>query len=462
MPAPLLEWNRYLALGDAKGRLSAELPVPPPEDVAFAGETLARDGASFVENALSTLARGATARPQAPRLALAWAACEGDDSARHAALDALPAACPRSEDLFAFVTYYHARRGWGRGLRRAVERWYQREADVAREVARCPGDGHWTHRDLLRLAHPTPQSPAQEALFRYITTGEVSGRLPLLEQLEDLRRADRAVTAATLIAQAAAPFDLVPSALRRAPEVLEAALEIADWTEVPALVRHLPPDGLDHPGLRRIAAERLAALPPAEWLAARPVAMTLDAFETAFPQGKRRPLGVRAMLACEVSEAMTAPFTKTSITGREVAAGVTLAWLASEPEVWPVALDGERVRELPLTSRMRLADAGHFLEEGTSGSEPVSVAQAIDYARRMRMEVDLFLVIVHAPPDLRGLGEALTDYRRERGIPARFAVWTLGGALPAEEPGAHGVFLAGYSPSARQAFERFAAWPVAE
>jgi 60 kDa SS-A/Ro ribonucleoprotein len=58
--------------------------------------------------------------------------------------------------------YVEQFRGWGRGLRRAVGAWYQREdvdALAYQAVKYRQRDG-WTHRDLLRLAHPSRPRPS--------------------------------------------------------------------------------------------------------------------------------------------------------------------------------------------------------------------------------------------------------------------------------------------------------------
>ena len=58
--------------------------------------------------------------------------------------------------LFIFARYVQQFRGWGRGLRRAVGDWYlAKEPDkLAYQVLKYRQREGWTHRDLLRLAHP--------------------------------------------------------------------------------------------------------------------------------------------------------------------------------------------------------------------------------------------------------------------------------------------------------------------
>jgi 60 kDa SS-A/Ro ribonucleoprotein len=67
----------------------------------------------------------------------------------------------------------NALRGWGRGLRNAVGRWYlDQEADkLAYQVVKYQQRDSWSHGDLLRLAHPKAPSAEHEAVFRWILSG---------------------------------------------------------------------------------------------------------------------------------------------------------------------------------------------------------------------------------------------------------------------------------------------------
>ena len=67
----------------------------------------------------------------------------------------------------------NALRGWGRGLRNAVGRWYvDQEADkLAYQVVKYQQRDGWSHGDLLRLAHPKAPSAEHEAVFRWMLSG---------------------------------------------------------------------------------------------------------------------------------------------------------------------------------------------------------------------------------------------------------------------------------------------------
>ena len=81
--------------------------------------------------------------------------------------------CRIGTHLFHFAEYVNALRGWGRGLRNAVGRWYlEQEADkLACQVVEYQQRDSWSHADLLRLAHPKAPSAEHEAVFRWILAG---------------------------------------------------------------------------------------------------------------------------------------------------------------------------------------------------------------------------------------------------------------------------------------------------
>jgi 60 kDa SS-A/Ro ribonucleoprotein len=105
--------------------------------------------------------------------ALALAFTHGDEATRAEAGNALPAVCRTGTHLFSFANYTSAMRGWGRGLRKAVARWYTSKDNkkLAYQLIKYQQRDGWSHADLLRLAHPKTQDTETSALFRYVLDG---------------------------------------------------------------------------------------------------------------------------------------------------------------------------------------------------------------------------------------------------------------------------------------------------
>ncbi|CAF5083786.1 unnamed protein product, partial [Rotaria sp. Silwood1] len=62
---------------------------------------------------------------------------------------------------------------WGRAQRRAVSQWYtkQNPSELAMAVTKYQNREGYTHRDVLRLSHPSTKDPLICFLFDYITHG---------------------------------------------------------------------------------------------------------------------------------------------------------------------------------------------------------------------------------------------------------------------------------------------------
>lgn len=171
---PWSQFARFLSVGTEGTLAYAGRTVFEPEDVTRTAAAIREDGLRAVEWIASAQHRAAR------NYALALAASLGDGTTRRAALDLLPRVAVSSMDLFAFCEGCRGLRGWGRGLRSAVAKWYlSRPIDLlAQELVNCPEALGWSHRDLLRLAHPVAEDAERDALFRWAVSGEGDPPVP--------------------------------------------------------------------------------------------------------------------------------------------------------------------------------------------------------------------------------------------------------------------------------------------
>lgn len=151
-------------------------------------------------------------------------------------------------ELFRMVVKEHQERGWGRGLRSAVAAWYANRpvAEVASDILKCPEHEGWTHRDLLRLAHPKPGTRAQNALYQWAANGHlghlatpdlVAGELRQVHAVERLRTTVDEYEARHLVEQYALTPGMVPAEWRKSAAVWEALLPGMSCADI---VEHLP------------------------------------------------------------------------------------------------------------------------------------------------------------------------------------------------------------------------------
>lgn len=237
--------------------------------------------------------------------------------------EALPKVARIGTHLFHFASYVNDLRGWGRGLQRAVEAWYNTKTpnQLADQLTKYQSRDGWSHRDVLRLAHPNPKAAGtpeshdhmyklavgsvekDEDVPAWVRQGRMHGLKPSSKKYGDgglypkqtaeeivqawqklgairSMRADMPVAAAvSLISNYKLPREVVPTELLTKPEVWEALLPHMGIT---ALIRNLA--NLTKHGI-------IAPLNPRAW----EIAARLTDVET-LKRGRVHPIQVIAAL----------------------------------------------------------------------------------------------------------------------------------------------------------------------
>jgi 60 kDa SS-A/Ro ribonucleoprotein len=141
-----------------------------------------------------------------------------------------------AEELFQMVDEERRVRGWGRALRSLVAHWYSERpaAEVAADILKCPRYKGYTHRDLLRLSHARPATPAHNALFQWASDGRlghlathevVSGELRQVYAVELLKNAVDEQEAIRLIEQYQLTHEMIPAEWRNSARIWESLIE---------------------------------------------------------------------------------------------------------------------------------------------------------------------------------------------------------------------------------------------
>lgn len=151
-----------------------------------------------------------------------------------------PRVCRTGTHLFQFATAVEAMRGWGRGLRRAVGAWYLARPleALAYQAVKYRARQGWSHRDLLRLAHPRTDEPARAALFDWICRGTLAEALPPLVHAFQAVQAEgvNGASAAAMVRSHDLPWEALPTELMTSRVVNDALIE---RMPLGALVRQL-------------------------------------------------------------------------------------------------------------------------------------------------------------------------------------------------------------------------------
>lgn len=418
--------RRFLTLGVDGGTYYASAPELVKDNAGVVARMAATDPETLVSTIVDVSTRGAAPRQNPALFALAYAAAIPESAP--AALAALPLVARTGTHLLLFAAYVEQFRGWGRGLRRAVANWYlDRDPDaVAYQAVKYRQRNGWSHRDLLRLAHPKPADAATRATFDWIARNSVTDQTPaLIHAFTEAQAATDRATWVRLIRDSDLSWEMLPDTALAAPEVWAALLD--SGLPQTALLRQLPrltrlgllpdtgghttevveqltdPDRLRHARVHPVnvlTAQRTYAAGKSwrgtsEWTPSRRV---VDALDAAFYQayGNITPAGRRTLLALDVSGSMAmGSIGGSPLTPREASAALALVQLATEPQATTVGFTAGHPRPPRMGLRRYKASAdgrlGGFINRnpyraGSSGEHltplDISPRQRLDDAIR--------------------------------------------------------------------------------
>jgi len=180
--SPLKSMERFLILGTEGGSYYVN-EQPLTKEMAEASiQAIKMEGAKAVDLIVSVSDEGRALKNDTALFLLAAAAGLGDLATRRAALNALPKVARTSTHLFHFLEYTKLFRGWGRALKTAVSNWYTDKSteELAYQMVKYRQRDGWTHRDVLRKAHPIATDPERQSLYDWVCRGTISATTPQL------------------------------------------------------------------------------------------------------------------------------------------------------------------------------------------------------------------------------------------------------------------------------------------
>ena len=476
---PVDDWvrlERFLILGSEGGSYYATERKLTFDNAEAVQRCVGADGLRTVARIVEISESGRAPKNDPAILALAIAASFGDDATRRAALHALPKVCRIGTHLFHFAEYVDGMRGWGRGLRKAVANWYEEQeaGKLAYQAVKYQARDGWSHRDLLRLSHPKPQTESRKTVYHWITQGwpgvgdapHPDEALKLIWAFERAKRATSAGEISSLIRTYGLPREAVPSTYLNDVSVWAALL--ATQMPMTALIRNLATmtrvglltSGSEATGrvaelLTDEARLKSARVHPIALLSAlktyaqgrgergtntwTPVGKITDALNTAFYKSFRNvdATNKRWLLALDVSGSMDRG-TIAGVPGlspRVASAAMALVTSATEPDCQMVAFTaggggmggrwggGESgLTPLSLTSRQRLDDVVKQVSSLPMGGTDCALPMV--WALKNQVEIDAFVVYTDSETWHGSIHpvQALREYRDRMGIAAKLIV----------------------------------------
>ena len=482
------EWKqleRFLILGSEGGTFYVSEKKLTAENANLVLLLLKKDGLKVVAKTVEMLKSGRAPKPDVGIFVLALAASKGDDATRKAALAAVPTALKTGTQLLKFVDSVNGLRGWGRGLKKAIQLWFKgkKSETLALQLVKYKQREGWSMKDVLRLAKPVPETEVQGKLFGWTAKKEKAewAKAPVApgdKALDFVWAAEQAVAvkfvdvdateaqAKAVLAEAnqasvkklvelittyRLPREALPTEALNRAEVWEALLQEMPMT---AMIRNL--GNLSKVGLlkplsdaeklvyqRLTDAERLrgAKVHPiqvlsalrtyssgrgvrsaATWTVSNKTVEALDeAFELSF--GAVEPAGTRHLLGLDVSGSMNCG----EIAGvpglTPNVASAALAIVAARTEPWTAIMGFDNgIRELGVTARDSILDATKKVSGINCGG--TDCALPMIWALANKVNVDTFVVLTDSETWAGKIQpvQALVKYRQATGINAKLIV----------------------------------------
>jgi 60 kDa SS-A/Ro ribonucleoprotein len=253
------EWDkldRFLILGTEGGTYYATEKKLTIDNAYSIQSLIDKNGIRVVNRVVEISDKGRAPKNDQAIFVLAMCAASKDLATRKAAYDALPKVCRIGTHLFHFTRDVTNLRGWSRGLRRAVSKWYtdRSEHSLANQVIKYQQRDGWSNSDMFRLAHPgqfTKLSSGQEAIIQWVlararTDQSKATKLrekikqddlsPYIKAFEEVQAEKNVKRVIKLIQEHNLPREAIPTEYLNDANVWEALLDGMGTT---ALIRNL-------------------------------------------------------------------------------------------------------------------------------------------------------------------------------------------------------------------------------
>ena len=166
-----MQLDRFLVLGTQGGTYYVNQDNLDIENADTIVECLKENGQRVVNRVVEISKEGRAPKNDYALFVLAMVSSLGDEATRKAAFNALPEVARIGTHLFHFVEYRKQFAGWGRGMRNAISKWYTDKnlKNLTYQLIKYRQRDGWSHRDLLRLAHPSTDENTKALLFDWVT-----------------------------------------------------------------------------------------------------------------------------------------------------------------------------------------------------------------------------------------------------------------------------------------------------
>lgn len=237
-----VRFERFLILGSEGGTYYASERKLTTENIEAVHRYIDEHGPEAVALLWDIYEHGRAAKQSPTLYALALACASDNVATRQAAFACVPRLRTFTQ-LAEFVGYAEQHRGWGKLMKRAVAAWYLTRSpyQVAFQAVKYRNREGWTHRDLLRLAHPKTDDNEMDLVLAWAADKSAytpaSSPPPIIAAFEAIQDPAKPLAETIELIEALhLPREALPSALLGEPSVWAAMLPQMGLT---ALLRNL-------------------------------------------------------------------------------------------------------------------------------------------------------------------------------------------------------------------------------
>jgi 60 kDa SS-A/Ro ribonucleoprotein len=242
--SPWDQLDRFLILGTEGNTYYTTEQKMTADAATNVLKLIGEDGMRVINRVVEISDAGRAPKNDPALFVLALASAADSEDVRKVALAALPKVARIGTHLFHYAAFVEGVRGWGRALKRAIANWYLEQPldRLANQAIKYQARDGWSHRDLLRLAHPKADDASRDAVFKWIVGGQakLGDKAELLHPqilaFEQAKRATSAKEIVALIRDANLPREAIPTNFLNEVTVWEALLENMPLT---AMIRNL-------------------------------------------------------------------------------------------------------------------------------------------------------------------------------------------------------------------------------
>ncbi len=506
------EWarlERFLILGSESGNYYVGKQQMTADNAKNVAKCIQSDGKRVVDIVIEISDAGRAAKNDPALFVLAMCASAENAETRKYALQNLAKVARIGTHLFHFVDYVDKMRGWSRSLRNAISAWYidRNDEQLALQLTKYQSRDGWSHRDILRLAHPTPNTDTQLLAFKWAVEKfhqqkdkgsknynleqyqkdleSYKAQLPIIWAYEEIKATDNQKEVIRLVEKYNLPMELVPTE-KRTKDLYDAIIPNLGIT---ALIRQLPT--LTNAGVlgelgsenTKLVAEKLhdmdllkkGRVHPIQVLLAyatyksghsfrgsstwQPIQKLVDALDDAFylSFGTVQPTGKRILIGLDISGSMSScsVIGSEQLRACEVTAAMSMLVMRTEQD-WVIKGFSTNFIDLGISAKQSLSEVMRRVANQNYGGTDCSLPMI--YAEQHRLPVDAFLVYTDNETWAGRTHpiQALQSYQRSMGIPAKLisiATSATEGSIAGESP--YTMNVAGFDASAPKIISDF-------